>query len=214
MRPSSSRTAIVCLLATALVAGCGTHKPDAAAADTAAAQDDTASAAPAPAQENASAAGAAGERTSAPLAIADIERWQRGVAAELEAVHEAGAKLASAKTGEDTLNATFAATEMSTVKAGASAAGVSEDRYRFIRETLSSAVAHLSPLEAELNVSEMPASMVEELKKGREAALARMSGDVPAEVMEALRPHAAELRKRDLILAGERVKAVGGTGAP
>ena len=73
-----------------------------------------------------------------------------------------------------------------------------------------SAVAQLTPLEEEWpNLKEMPASMVEDLKKGRETALARMSTDVPPPVIEALRPRAAELRKQSMTLAGERMKAAG-----
>jgi hypothetical protein len=51
--------------------------------------------------------------------------------------------------------------------------------------------------------------MVDELKKGRETAIARMSDKVPAAVIEVLRPRAAELRKQALSLTGERMKASG-----
>ena len=51
---------------------------------------------------------------SAPVTVEDIERWEKGMAAELAAVQEAGAKLGSAKTGEDTLAALMGVQEMTT----------------------------------------------------------------------------------------------------
>lgn len=203
----------VSVLAAALLVGCGTRRPDAAADDTAAAQEDTTAAqadsiAAAPAPQGASAQ-TAGTASNAPIALADLERWQRGIAAELQAVQEAGAKLHDAKTAEDSVNAMFAANEMGTRAAGAKAAGVDEERYQFIRTTLSSAVAQMTPLESEMNVKDMPPAMLEEMKKGREAALARMSDEIPADVMDALRQHATELRKRDMDLVAARLKATG-----
>ena len=107
------------------------------------------------------------------------------------------------------MNAMMAANDMSTLDAGAAAAGVSSERYKFIRSNLSSAAANLSPIEMEMPVKDMSPAMIEEMKKGREAALQRMSTDVPPDVIEALRPRAAALRKQDMELAGARLKAVG-----
>ena len=211
MRTPLSRGAIV-VAALVLLAACGARKDAALSDDSAtAAQDaaDSANAAAATATSNAPAA-PAGPSSSAPLAAGDVDRWKRGMDAELVAVHEAVTKLRSAKSGEDTVSAMMAANDMGTRDAGAKGAGVDGERYQFIRSTLESAVAQLTPLEQEWpNLKEMPASMVEELKKGREAALARMSTDVPPAVIEALRPRAAALRKQSLELAGERMKAAG-----
>ena len=149
------------------------------------------------------------EPATAPIKVEDIDRWQRGLAGELEAVQEAGRRFREAKTGTDSANAAGGALDMATVGAGARAAGLSEDRYQFVRTTLSTAVGYLSPIEQEMDVSQMPATMVEEMKKSRETSLAQMSTEVPNEVVEALRPRAAELRKQDLGLTVERLKAVG-----
>ena len=142
--------------------------------------------------------------------VVSTECWKRGMDAELTAVHAAVAKLAGAKSASDTASAMMAANDMGTRDAGAKAAGVDPERYQFIRTMLQSAVAQLTPLEQEWpNLREMPASMVEDLKKGRETALARMTDKVPPSLIEALRPRAAELRKQSMALAGERIKAAG-----
>lgn len=146
---------------------------------------------------------------SEPVSVDDIDRWQRGMAAELKAVQDAGAKLKAAKTANDTLDATMAANDMSTRDAGAAAAGLNPDRYQFVRTTLSSAVGKLSPIEMEMNVKEMPPEMIAQMQKSREESLKQMSNEVPAAVIEALRPRAAELRKQDMTLTGERLKASG-----
>lgn len=202
------RLAVACILTTALAvtAGCGPKEKNADAEDTAVAQEDTSSSETAPSQ---AASTPPAQNTSAPLTVADIERWQRGMEAELKAVHDAGEKMKSAKSTEDTANVIFSVNDMQTRDAGASAAGLDPERYQFVRTTLSSAVARLSPLEMEMKLDQMPASMVEELKKGRATALEQMTDRVPAEVVEALRPRAAALRKQDMTLTGERLKAAG-----
>jgi hypothetical protein len=63
-----------------------------------------------------------------PLTAADIERWTKGMDGELQAVREASAKLKTARTSEDTLNAMMGVQEMTTVDAGAKAAGVDSGR--------------------------------------------------------------------------------------
>lgn len=147
--------------------------------------------------------------TTRPLTVDDIDRWQRGMQAELDAVEEAGEALREAETGDDTLSAMMAANDMSTLAAGASAAGVGEDRYRFIRSNLSEAVKYLTPLEQEMDTSQMPEAMVEQFEHNRQESLARLSGVVPPEVLEALRSRASDLRKQDADLAGARLRASG-----
>ena len=68
---------------------------------------------------------------------------------ELMAVRAAAAKMQSARSGEDSLNAMMGVQEMSTLSAGAQAAGVDEERYKFIRSNLSAAVSYLTPPELE-----------------------------------------------------------------
>ena len=189
--------------ATAIVAACGksdqsdNSNTDSAASDTAAT---TQPAAPAP---------SAGNNTPASLTVDDIDRWQKGMEAELEAVRKAGADLKAAKNETDTLNAVMAANDMSTRAAGAKAAGVDEERYQLIRSTLSNLTGQMAPIEQEMDVSSLPASSVAELKKSREQGFARDTVGLSPQLVEALKPRAAALRKQDLTLTGERLKASG-----
>jgi hypothetical protein len=207
LRSRSTRTLLPSLLA-GLVFACGGKEAanDDAASDPAVeeTQSDTDTA-----QAEAAAPAEPVNTTSAPIAVEDIDRWSKGLEGELKAVKDAGAKLKEAKTSEDTLNAMMGAQEMNTVEAGATAAGLELERYRFVRSNLSSAAGYLAPEIGGVDPSTMPAEMREELKKGNETQLAQMADAVPAEVVAALKPRAAEMRKRDLELAGERLKAVG-----
>ncbi len=196
---------VAALVATACKPAERADADDSAAGAESAAAEAKESAAPAP---SAAATGSA-SAAQAPLTADDIDRWQRGMDAELAAVREAGTKLKAAKTGNDTLTAMTGALETSTRAAGAKAAGVDEERYNVIRTTLSSLAANLSPLEAEMNVKDMPPEMIAQLKQGREQSLAQASAGVPPAVIDALRPRAAALRKQDLTLVGERLKAAG-----
>jgi hypothetical protein len=100
--------------------------------------------------------------------------------------------------------------DMATVSAGAQAAGVDEERYKFIRSNLSAVVSYLTPPELEgMDTTKMPQSMRDEFRTGREAQLKQMANDVPADVVEVLRPRAAELRKKDMELTGARLKGAG-----
>jgi hypothetical protein len=161
------------------------------------------------AQPSAAATPAPANNTPASLTAEDIDRWKKGMDAELEAVKKAGADLKAAKTGNDTLSAVMAANDMSTRAAGAKAAGVDDERYQLIRSTLSSVVGQMAPIEQEMDVSKLPATAVAELKKSREAGLAQATAELSPELVEALKPRAAELRKQDLTLTGERLKASG-----
>src|SRR3954466_12921895 len=186
--------------------GCGKKAADTSAADagsTSGEVAETSSSAGSPSPPSANPA-------SAPLTRADVQRWERGMEGELKAVQEASAKMKSARTGEDSLNAMMGVQEMSTAPAGAKAAGVDEERYKFIRSNLSAVVSYLTPPELEgMDTTKMPQSLRDEFRTGREAQLQRMATDVPADVVEALRPRAAELRKKDMELAGARRKGAG-----
>jgi hypothetical protein len=200
--PRTART----LLLVSLLAACGGAKDDASADDSAAQADSAAAVA---AAEPAPAAAPPAPASDAAVTVDDIDRWQRGMAAELQAVRDAGERLKTAKTGNDTVTAMFAANETSTRAAGASAAGVDENRYNRIRSALSSLVGALAPLEVDMNVSQMPAPMVAQMKQAREQQLAQLAPQHPAELIEALRPRAGDLRKQELTLVGERLKAAG-----
>lgn len=173
---------------------------ESAAASAALRADSAAAQAPAPATE---------VSAEASMTVEDIDRWQRGMTAELTAVREAGTKFKAAKSSTDSLSAMMAANETSTRAAGARAAGVEENRYGLIRSTLSSIVRYMTPLEAELDVRQMPADMLASMKQDREQTLARMSAAFSPAVIAALRPRAAQLRKQELALTGERLKAAG-----
>jgi hypothetical protein len=147
--------------------------------------------------------------TNAPVAVEDIDRWAKGMEGELKVVQEAGAKLKQAKTSEDTLDAMMGVQEMNTVEAGASAAGLELERYRYVRSNLSAAAGYLAPEIGGIDPSNLSPEMREELKKGDETQLAQLADAVPAEVVTALKPRAPALRKQDLELAGERLKAAG-----
>src|SRR3954447_16018895 len=121
-RAFGSQAASAGLVALALLFGCGRKdaqphvSADTASSEESAAQDTSSSAAP--------AATPTGNATTAPLTPADIERWTKGMDGELQAVREAGVKLKSARTSDDTLNALMGVQEMAAVEAGAKAAGV------------------------------------------------------------------------------------------
>lgn len=207
LRAFGSQAASAGLLAVGLLFACGRKdaQPD-VSADTAsgeesAAQDTSSSAAP--------AAQPTGTPTSAPLTPADIERWTKGIDGELQAVREAGAKLKSARTSDDTLNAMMGVQEMATVDAGAKAAGVDPERYKFIRSNLSAVVGYLTPSLGGLDTTSLPQAQRDELRKGNEAQIQRMQQEVPADVVDAVKPRAAELRKKDMELVGARLKGAG-----
>lgn len=126
--------------------------------------------------------------------------------AELNAVKEAATKLSSAKDENEKLEALHASTEMGTIEAGATAASVDPDRYRRIRNHFSGAVSQLSPIEMEMDVTQMPKGMVEQMQQARAAGAAQLEGQLPPDVLEALKVRAAELRQQEKLLVAERLK--------
>ncbi|HET9726290.1 MAG TPA: hypothetical protein VFP28_05195 [Gemmatimonadales bacterium] len=166
--------------------------PQDAAADTAAAPD------PAPAVPG-----------QVPLTVADIDRWDRGMGGELEAIHGAAARLRAAKTGDDSVTAMMGVQDMATVEAGAKAAGVDQDRYQLIRTNLSAAASYLAPHIGGVDTTALSAEQRAEMARNNMAQLEQMKDVVPPDVVAALTPRAAELRTRDLELAVARLKAAG-----
>jgi hypothetical protein len=201
-----SRRAAACLLAAVVACGRGRDSGDANrsgedAPDTVASADGGATEQPAPP--------ASAEAASAPLTTADIDRWERGLAGELEAVRAAAARLKTATSGEDTLSAMMGVQEASTIPAGAKAAGVDLERYKVIRSNLSAAASYLAPQLGGVDTTMLSPEQRAEMKRMNETQLKQLEDAVPAGVVEALRPRAAELRKKDLELVGERLKGVG-----
>ena len=176
--------------------GCGRPeaKPDAASQDTASAEAAPADVAPADAGPK-------------PLTVADIDRWDNGMAAELEAVQAAAARLKQAKTAGDTATAMTAMTDMATLEAGARAAGVDGERYNLIRSSFSGAASYLAPSVGGLDTTKLTPDQLADMKRDNAAQLDQMKDVVPPDVVSALTPRAAELRKKDVELGLARLKA-------
>ena len=147
--------------------------------------------------------------SGSPMTPDDVERYARGLDAELAAVQEAGRRMAQAKSGTDTLEVLGALQESATTDAGAKAAGVDVERYRQMRNAIGSAARALAPMEAEFPAEMLTTEMRAELQKGRDATLAQVAPLVPAATLEVIRPRAEAMRKRELELAGARLKAAG-----
>jgi hypothetical protein len=200
--------AAACLLAVAVLAACERKDPDPdSSAETAATQD--VQSAEAPEADPQPGAGSAENSITAPLTRDDIARWEKGMNGELQAVQDASAKLKSARSSEDTLNAMMGVQEMSTTEAGAKAAGLEQERYKFVRSNLSAVIAYLTPSLGGIDTTMLSAEQRDELRQSNDAQIQRMQQEVPVEVVEALKPRAVELRKKDLELVGARLKGAG-----
>jgi hypothetical protein len=128
---------------------------------------------------------------------------------ELTAVQEATARIKQAKSGEDTVNAMMGLQDMATIQAGAKAAGVDPERYNLIRTNLSTAASYLAPSIGGVDTTMLSPEQRAEMKRNKVAQLEQMKDVVPADVVAALTPRAAELRKKDLELVAARLKGVG-----
>jgi hypothetical protein len=199
-----TRAAFACVLSFTLAA-CGggdsdtdEAAPPAEAADTEASSEATPASGAAPASP-----------TTAPVTVAEIDSWQKGMAAELEAVRAAGTRFKEAKTADDTLSAMMGMQEMATQEAGAKAAGLDLERYKFVNSELSAAVSYLTPELGGIDTTMLSPAQRDELREGNAAQLKQMEERVPAGVVEALRPRAPELRKQSLELVAERLKSAG-----
>jgi hypothetical protein len=200
------RAALACVLVLTLAAcggGGGDARSDEAAPPADAGADTDAGSEAAPPAPDASAA------SMQPVTVPDIDSWKKGMAAELEAVRAAGTKLKEAKTGDDTLSAMMGMQEMATQEAGAKAAGLDLERYKFVNSELSAAVTYLTPELGGIDTTMLSPAQRDELRESNAAQLKQMEERVPADVVEALRPRAAELRKQSLELVAERLKSAG-----
>jgi hypothetical protein len=129
--------------------------------------------------------------------------------AEVELVRAAGTKLKEAKTADDTLSAMMGLQEMATWEPGAKAAGLDVERYKFVCSELSAAVSYLTPQLGGIDTTMLSPAQRQELRESNAAQLKQMEERVPAEVVEALRPRAVDLRKQNLELVAERLKSAG-----
>ena len=186
--------------------GGGGDATDSAVADTAAAVDTASLGAVAP---------SAGSAVDAPLSPSDIDAFERGLRAELEAVNKAIADKAAAKSGTDTLSAIMGATEQQTVEAGARAAGLTVDRYRTIVNAISGALAARQGQAMMANMpqpdtSTLTAEQKAQVRKNAEEmknAFGNPFKDLPADVASALEPRAAALDSLRMLVVGTRLKA-------
>jgi hypothetical protein len=200
------RSASAGLFAIVLLAGCGRKDADPDVSE------ETASTEEAPASNEAPPATSpqpAENPVTAPLTSADVGRWEKGMEGEMQAVRDAGAKLKSARTSADTLTAMMGVQEMSTNEAGAKAAGVDPERYKFIRSNLSAIVAYLTPSLGGIDTTMLSQAQRDELRQGNEAQILRMQQEVPADLVEEIKPRAVELRKKNLELVAARLKGAG-----
>jgi len=205
MSLSSHRFLLSVLLAAGVVAGCGKKESDTAETSSEAqtASEDTAAA------STSTAAEPSANPITAPLTKNDIDRWEKGMAGELRAVQESGAKMKTARTNEDSLNAMMGVQEMNTLAAGAQAAGLEQERYKFVRSNLSSVAGYMTPSLGGIDTTMLSPAQRDQMRQDNEAQLQRMQAEVPAEVVEAMRPRAVELRTKSMELVGARLKGAG-----
>jgi hypothetical protein len=205
---TSFRHLVYLTLPITLLWGCGggEREADTAAADTVAIEPEPTVDAP-----DTAAPAAQPSEASRPVTVDDIERWQKGMGAEKQALQSVAAKVKAAKTTEEKLNLMGETHELSTAPAGADAAGLDEARYNFVRSKLSDAVKWLAPFElgSTMDSTLIPPSQQAQIERDREDYFQKMAWALPADVVEALKPRAVELRKQDLELAVERIRASG-----
>ena len=89
--------------------------------------------------------GGATSEPAAPITLtdADIDGFEKGIARETELVKEASQKSASAKTPQERGEAIQAGFETNTIVAAAPVTGLSAERYKLVRETLSNIMTTL-----------------------------------------------------------------------
>jgi hypothetical protein len=194
------------ILAAALLglAACG-GKPDETATDTPASDASatpaagTAATPAAPAPEAAPA-----PAIDAPLQVADIDAYVRGMGKEDELLRGEYAKIERARAADDSdaeTEALFAMTADGIDDAGAKAAGMSPARYGFVKNAFDTVQSRLDLLEGFRKM------------EGSEALQAQI-GDpyagLPADVATALRARQAEVAALRAEAIGLRVKAAGG----
>lgn len=201
----TTRSMLATLALSIVVSGCGQSNNESEPQSTEEASNEaTSNSVPTPPADTQSAS------VDRSVSVSDIDRWQRGMDAELRATQDAAAKLAEAKDENAKLEALHAATEMGTLNAGAEAAGIDQDSYRRIRNVFSDAVSKLSPLEMEMDVAQMPPQMIEQMKQSRAASAKQLENQLPADVLDALKPRAGELRTQQKTLIAERLKVATG----
>jgi len=209
LRSSAGRAIVCASLLLPFVWSCGGRgeSSDSAVADTTAAVQ--------PASDDSAAAAPTAAATQAPLVPSDIDVFERGLRAELEAVNKAIADKAVAKTTSDTLSAMTASMEQQTAEAGARAAGVAADRHRTVVNAISNALAARQgqAMMANMPKADTTTLTAEQKAQVRENAAQMKNAfgnpfkDLPSDVATALEPRAAGLDSLRMLLVGTRLKA-------
>ena len=156
---------------------------------------------------------------AAPLTSDDIDRYDRGLRAELQAMRDAKTHLTDARTGMDSVQALAEAGNVD--EAGARGAGVSVDRYRVLEERLGGALARrvmgpgMQQMAASIDTSDianMPAEQQAQLRASMQQMQAAfgdsaMLADLPAGIHDDFRRAAASSldslwRERMTLLGG------------
>src|SRR5687767_6921518 len=120
----------------------------------------------------------AGQDDSAPVAFteADLDKFERGLRKEIDAVKAAQEKAASASTAQERGEAIQAQWETATIPLGAEASGLSEQRYRDVRDGVNRVFTTLDfqgKIDGPLSI---------DLERADPETKARVSGDAFAEL--------------------------------
>ena len=204
-----SITAALLALALALPLACGKgDDAERTAGDSAADVDDGAGAESAAVTDSSSsgaatAAADAPNPVTAPVTAEDFDRYERGLAAEIAAVRKAIEDRRAAKSSTDSLTAQFAALESGTKDAGARAAGLSVDRYRYLDQELGATIsarvmspAMLKNMPDSSTLKDIPAEQRDQARKNMQEMRAAFSDSathrrIPPELQAAFRARAS-----------------------
>ena len=198
----------VTALAIALTTSVGCKGEAGADADTAAEPGaaDTASAAPGASGSSASSGSSAAEPSTpsdAPITAADIDAYERGLAAEVAEVRKVADQMRAAKNSADSTAAMFGSLDTQTQPAGAKAAGIPLERYKHVSILLGSAISarKMNPAMAKMGedtsmIAQLPADRREEARKNLAQMRAQNSDsvvyrDIPPELREQFKQRAA-----------------------
>jgi hypothetical protein len=192
-------------LALALLAplACGSHRGESADGADGAGQG-AGAAASAHSRAEAGAPSAADE-TAASITPADIDVYERGLAAEVALVRKAVDALHAARSGQDTLSAMSAALDVQTQPAAARAAGISVQRYRHLDNVFGGAISarKMNPAMAGVmagvdtsDIGTMPPDVQQRMRANMREAHAQFSDsstyhNIPSELHDAFKERAS-----------------------
>jgi len=139
------------------------------------------------------------------IATADIDVYERALAAEVALVRKAVADLRAARSGQDTLAAMSAALDMQTQPAAAQAAGISVQRYRHLDDVFGGAISarQMNPAMAGMmatvdtsDIGKMPPDVQQRMRANMRDAQAQFSDsstyhNIPPELRDAFKQRAS-----------------------